>query len=211
MKIKQILPAVRNKFNHFVENIKVNKQIKEIQTQSAQKKETLAAQKRYMENLPIMLSDKAQEAVNAVNGIRNKEINRMAFSMEAIDAPPYKLKLSMENGDTVEVSRVREVNPNLDFTFFDKKGKKRESIKVATRNEVYENLPEIFLQTWNCKKGQVHGYENYRNRVMRPTDGLNRKRWHSMSFEETVNTRPIILKRINSLLENLGDEIKKIN
>lgn len=45
MKIKQILPAVRNKFNHFVENIKVNKQIKEIQTQSAQKKRNFSCAK----------------------------------------------------------------------------------------------------------------------------------------------------------------------
>lgn len=113
----------------------------------------------------------------------------------------------MKNGDTVAVSRKKEQNPNLNFLFMDKKGDKRELVTVATRDEVYKDIPDFLRQTWDCAKGQVHNYKNFRNDVMRPTDGSRRKNWHMMSFEETVSTRPVILKRINSLFENLGEEL----
>lgn len=151
---------------------------------------------------PVVVSKKAQEALDAINSMRNRTLMDEVIEKGEFLPEPFVVRYKMKNGDSVELSREREINPNLDITFFDKNGQEREKVNVATHSVICNEFVELCVS-----KGQLNKYSTQRNNVMRPTDPLNRDPKHEMTFEETVRTRPVILTRINSLLEKLGDEI----
>lgn len=205
MKLTNILPVIKNKVHHFISP--PAQMTKSVSSFSAPIPEVEPSKPlitgSYEVFKPVILSDKAKEALDTINSIRNKKLQDELFALGEFIPEPYNMRVAMKNGDTVEIFRQAEMNPNLNFVFFDKKGKAREQIKVATESVIYDEIPIAFSSV----KGQVHGYSTTRNNVMRPTDPLNEKGRKKMTFEETVRTRPVILKHINLLLEKLGNEM----
>ncbi|MCM1010232.1 MAG: hypothetical protein NC390_05080 [Fusobacterium sp.] len=205
MKLTNILPVIKNKVHHFIST--PAQMTKSISSVSAPMPKAEPCKpmitSSYEDFKPIILSDKAKEALDTINSIRNKKLQDELFALGEFIPEPYTMRVAMKNGDTVEISRQAEMNPNLDFVFFNKQGQEREQIKVATQSAIYNEIPVALSSV----KGQVHGYSTTRNNVMRPTDPMNRDPEREMTFEETVRTRPVILKHINSLLEKLGDEL----
>ncbi len=209
MKLTHILPAIKNKVHHFIRPQTHSSVPPRYLNPPMPIPEISKPVEQHIDYRPVMLSKKAQEAVEAVNSIRNKKFRDEIFEMGDFLPEPYSINLTMKNGDSVQISRQREINPNLDFTFFDKNGQEREKFNVATQSVICYDIPDDLCMTLSSVKGQVHGYSTTRNKVMRPTDPMNRDPKHEMTFEETVRTRPVILKRINSLLEKLGKEVSE--
>lgn len=204
MKITNILPSIKNTVQHL---LIAPKHIKETANPIVAPSVNLSVAKKTSPFRPIMLSDKAKEALQAINSMRNKKLMDEVMTLGEFIPEPYRMQVAMKNGDTVEISRPTEITPNLNFVFCDKEGKEREQITVATHTVICDEVPDSLCAELSSVKGQVHGYSTMRNRVMRPTDPLNSDPKREMNFEETVRTRPVIMKHINSLLIKLGEEL----
>lgn len=205
MKITKILPSFKKVQHLLIAPVRIKETVNPIAAPSV----NLPALIKPMSFRPVMLSDKAKEALEAINSMRNKKLFDEVMTLGEFIPEPYKMQIAMKNGDTVEISRPTEINPNLNFVFFDKKGKEREQIMVATHTVICDEAPGALCAELSSIKGQVHCYSTTRNTVMRPTDPLNSDPKREMDFEETVRTRPVVLKRINSMLIQLGDEISQ--
>ncbi len=193
----KILPKIKHEFSRVVNSIlepyRVEQQILNLETRMLQNKYHKSFE---VMNQPVVLTGKAKEAVETCNKILNESNCTKALAVR-IDNNDKMLCVSKPQGDH-----------NIHFYLFKTKENKPMDIFVVSPDFCERPRGLVFPVVPDIQVGQVMDFRTGCNDVMRSRDPLY-SNFRDLTLEEKLHTRPVVVKRISSLLEKLGKEISK--
>lgn len=109
----------------------------------------------------------------------------------------------------IGITQVRPARTKKNYIFISRNIGDAENIHFDVYNKSGEMTEKFVLSALGPKqKGIITEYKTFRNKVMRPRDPLVSPD-KDMTFQQKLRTRPVIVKRIESLLQAASEALAK--